>query len=88
MDKFKKWGFNEDFKVQKQCYKGEIPMSNAMKRHHISSFSNFKNLNIETPGRVYYLNNYKDMEAVNWKNLLIDVMTKLYGSDFDDEDDF
>jgi hypothetical protein len=84
MEKFKKWGFNEDFKVQKQCYKGEIPMSTAIKRHHITSFSNFKNLNIETPGRVYYLNNYKDQEAVNWKNLLMDVMTQLHGSDFED----
>jgi len=84
-DKFRDFGWNEDFKVKKQCYKGEIPLTEAVKRHHIVALNNFRNLNIETPGRVYYLNNYKDAQAVNWQDLLYTVMEKLYGSEcFDD----
>ena len=60
VDKFKKFGWNEDFKVQKHTYKGEIAMNSSVNCHHIIALSNYRDLNIELPGRMYYLNNYKD----------------------------
>ncbi len=73
-DKFRKYGYDKSHPVSKQCYKGEVPMTDKIM---INALPNFKNLVIETPGRVYYLLDLKS-SAKHWKDKLDTVMKRLW----------